>query len=118
MKRREILGTGIAAIATAGIAKGIDKRGALPAQSMESPHSLELLALNRMGFGPRPGDIDRVKSLGFAAYVDEQLNPSDRDDHDCQHRLSTATLPQHVWDDEEEAKSRQEQPLTALNQWG
>jgi len=31
--------------------------------------------LNRLGFGPRPGDIDRVRALGLATYVEQQLDP-------------------------------------------
>jgi uncharacterized protein (DUF1800 family) len=31
--------------------------------------------LNRLGFGPRPGEIERVRSMGLAAYIDQQLHP-------------------------------------------
>src|SRR4051812_14811953 len=31
--------------------------------------------LNRVGFGPRPGDIAAVRSMGLAAYIDQQLHP-------------------------------------------
>ncbi|WP_028101686.1 DUF1800 domain-containing protein [Pseudoduganella violaceinigra] len=31
--------------------------------------------LNRLAYGPRPGDIERVRQAGVAAYIDEQLNP-------------------------------------------
>jgi uncharacterized protein (DUF1800 family) len=31
--------------------------------------------LNRLGYGPRPGDLERVKQIGLAAYVDRQLDP-------------------------------------------
>jgi uncharacterized protein (DUF1800 family) len=31
--------------------------------------------LNRLGFGTAPGDVDRVRSLGLQAYIDQQLNP-------------------------------------------
>ena len=31
--------------------------------------------LNRIGFGPRPGDIERVRAMGVDAYIDEQLQP-------------------------------------------
>lgn len=34
-----------------------------------------LHVLNRLGFGPRPGDIERVKSMGLEAYINQQLNP-------------------------------------------
>ena len=31
--------------------------------------------LNRVAFGPRPGDIERVKRIGIDRYIDEQLDP-------------------------------------------
>jgi uncharacterized protein (DUF1800 family) len=31
--------------------------------------------LNRIGFGPRPGDVERVQQMGLAAYIDAQLQP-------------------------------------------
>ncbi len=34
-----------------------------------------LHALNRVAYGPRPGDIDRVRAMGLAAYIDQQLHP-------------------------------------------
>ncbi|MEM7111416.1 MAG: DUF1800 domain-containing protein [Chloroflexota bacterium] len=35
-----------------------------------------LRVLNRAGYGPRPGDIERVRQMGLAAYVEEQLQPA------------------------------------------
>jgi uncharacterized protein (DUF1800 family) len=31
--------------------------------------------LNRMGFGARPGDVERVKALGLDRYIEQQLHP-------------------------------------------
>ncbi len=31
--------------------------------------------LNRLGFGARPGDVQRVKALGLENYINQQLNP-------------------------------------------
>jgi uncharacterized protein (DUF1800 family) len=31
--------------------------------------------LNRLGYGPRPGDVERVKQMGLARYIDSQLHP-------------------------------------------
>ena len=31
--------------------------------------------LNRIGYGPRPGDVDRVLRQGLSRYIDEQLSP-------------------------------------------
>src|SRR6266542_539708 len=34
-----------------------------------------LHALNRLGFGARPGDLERVKAMGLENYINQQLNP-------------------------------------------
>jgi uncharacterized protein (DUF1800 family) len=39
--------------------------------------------LNRMGYGPWPGDLDRVRSMGADAWLDEQLDPDRIDDTAC-----------------------------------
>src|ERR1044071_1272482 len=39
-----------------------------------------LHVLNRLGFGARPGDVERVKTMGLQKYIDQQLNPSSIDD--------------------------------------
>ena len=31
--------------------------------------------LNRLGFGARPGDVERVKAIGIENYISQQLNP-------------------------------------------
>jgi len=31
--------------------------------------------LNRLAFGPRPGDVDRVQSMGIRQYIEQQLRP-------------------------------------------
>uniref|UniRef100_Q01V05 DUF1800 domain-containing protein n=1 Tax=Solibacter usitatus (strain Ellin6076) TaxID=234267 RepID=Q01V05_SOLUE len=34
-----------------------------------------LQALNRLTFGPRPGDVQQVKSIGLKKWIDQQLHP-------------------------------------------
>ena len=34
-----------------------------------------LHALNRLGFGPRPGDVEAVLDRGIESYIDDQLEP-------------------------------------------
>jgi uncharacterized protein (DUF1800 family) len=34
-----------------------------------------LHVLNRLGFGARPGDVERVKAIGLDNYINQQLNP-------------------------------------------
>ena len=43
--------------------------------------------LNRAGFGPRPGDVERVKSVGIDKYIDQQLHPDRIDDAATEARL-------------------------------
>src|SRR5437763_10839336 len=31
--------------------------------------------LNRLTFGPRPGDVERVRRIGVAKWIDQQLHP-------------------------------------------
>jgi uncharacterized protein (DUF1800 family) len=47
--------------------------------------------LNRVTFGPRPGDVERVKRMGILAFLDEQLQPDSIDDSQLETRL--AVLP-------------------------
>ncbi len=57
---------------------------------------LAVIALNRLGFGPRPGDIAAFNALGasdtarLTAYVDQQLNPGAIVDTECNNRLAAA----------------------------
>lgn len=44
-------------------------------------------ALNRLTFGPRPGDYARVSAMGVEAYIEEQLAPERIDDGPCERRL-------------------------------
>ncbi len=40
-----------------------------------SPELRAIHLLNRLAFGPRPGDLERVQSVGIEAYIGEQLSP-------------------------------------------
>jgi uncharacterized protein (DUF1800 family) len=46
----------------------------LPAGGLSEDEAI-LQALNRLGFGPRPGNIERVKEMGLQKWVDQQLHP-------------------------------------------
>jgi uncharacterized protein (DUF1800 family) len=46
-----------------------------------------LHALNRLGYGPRPGEVEHVRQIGLAKWIDEQLNPDSIDDSAMQARL-------------------------------
>src|SRR4029077_13038538 len=38
-------------------------------------------ALNRLAYGPRPGDVQRVAADGVMRWIDRQLSPEEIDDH-------------------------------------
>lgn len=44
-------------------------------------------ALNRLAYGPRPGDVERIRQMGLAKWIDQQLNPKSIDDHAVEARL-------------------------------
>ena len=44
--------------------------------------------LNRIGYGPRPGDVERVREIGLAAYIDQQLRPERLADEGMSARLA------------------------------
>ena len=45
-------------------------------------------ALNRLTFGPTPGQVDEVQRRGLASWIDQQLNPSSIADTLLEGRLS------------------------------
>ena len=46
-----------------------------------------LHALNRLAYGPRPGDVERVRQMGLAKWIDQQLNPNSIEDEAVEARL-------------------------------
>ena len=53
-----------------------------------TPREQALHALNRLAFGPRPGDADRVARMGVSAYIREQLYPERIPDARVEARLA------------------------------
>jgi len=97
ISRRRFLGRGAALTAAATSAAHLQPQ---PAQAeaartnagLTALPALEVIALNRMAYGPRPGDSERVRTMGFNAYVEEQLAPAAIDDSDCDDRLAAVRL--------------------------
>ena len=58
----------------------------LPTGSLTDDEAV-LHALNRLGFGPRPGDVDLVKQMGLQAWIEEQLHPDSINDSGLDARL-------------------------------
>jgi uncharacterized protein (DUF1800 family) len=55
------------------------RRAAAPAPQLTDEQKI-LHLLNRAGFGPRPGDIERVRQMGIGQYLEQQLHPEDLPD--------------------------------------
>jgi uncharacterized protein (DUF1800 family) len=51
----------------------------------EHPEIVHLL--NRITYGPRPGEVERVAAIGWEAFVEQQLNPEQIDDAALGRRL-------------------------------
>jgi uncharacterized protein (DUF1800 family) len=60
----------------------------LPITELSADEAL-LHALNRLAYGPRPGDVERVRQMGLAKWIDQQLNPNSIDDKAVEARLET-----------------------------
>src|SRR5882762_9504206 len=58
----------------------------LPIQDLTEDEAI-LQALNRLGFGPRPGDVERVKEMGLQKWIDQQLRPDSINDSALEARL-------------------------------
>ncbi len=62
--------------------------GATPSKQLSDRQRAEH-ALNRLGFGPRPGDVDRVLAEGVDKWIERQLHPEKIDDAAVVARLAS-----------------------------
>jgi len=85
----------VAAVTTVALLSSIFI-GSVGAQGMKAPGKSAgklsdeqriLHVLNRLGFGARPGDVERVKAMGVDKYIDLQLNPDKIEDSATEARL-------------------------------
>ncbi len=60
--------------------------GRLPIHELSQDEAI-LHALNRLGFGPRPGDVERIRAMGLEKWVQLQLHPEKIDDSALAQRL-------------------------------
>ena len=59
----------------------------LPITELNADEAI-LHALNRLAYGPRPGDVERVRQMGLAKWIEQQLNPNSMDDRALDARLT------------------------------
>jgi uncharacterized protein (DUF1800 family) len=65
---------------------------ALPASPLgETQQALHIW--NRLGYGPRPGDLQRLREGGLVAWIDSQLHPERLDDRAVEGRLASLRVP-------------------------
>ena len=63
--------------------------------------------LNRIGFGPRPGDVSRIRDIGLQRYIEQQLRPERIADTAVEARLAGLTT---IRMSAEEIRTEFEQP--------
>ncbi len=85
MVRRRILGSVLLSVVTiAGIA--VHAKKPKPPSTGERQRAQH--ALDRLTFGPRPGDVDAVLAIGVDKWIEQQLHPDKIDDSAIETRLS------------------------------
>jgi len=63
------------AVAFAAVILPRPGRAADPSERKLSPDLQIVQALNRLTFGPRPGDLETVRRIGLAKWIEQQLHP-------------------------------------------
>jgi uncharacterized protein (DUF1800 family) len=66
----------------------LDKKfkGKLPITQLTEDEAI-MHAMNRLGYGPRPGDVERIRTMGLEKWIDQQLHPDSIDDSALDQRL-------------------------------
>jgi uncharacterized protein (DUF1800 family) len=77
---------------------GIKSRPAYQSEQLHGDDRI-LHALNRFTFGPRPGDLDVLRSIGLDSWFEQQLHPATLDLGDLNARL--AEFPAMQWNPED-----------------
>jgi uncharacterized protein (DUF1800 family) len=97
-KRLFAAGLTVAAAMTAFIPAAPGARAAENGRATAAPDEERRIVhvLNRLGYGPRPGDVARVRRMGLDEYVRRQLRPEEISDTASEARLaslSTLAMP-------------------------
>ncbi len=67
--------------------KAVPALKGLPISELTADEAI-LQALNRLAYGPRPGDVERVRQMGLAKWIEQQLNPNSIEDKAIEARLT------------------------------
>jgi uncharacterized protein (DUF1800 family) len=65
---------------------------ALPATGLSEIQQI-VHVLNRLGYGPRPGDVEALQRVGVAAWIEAQLSPERLEDREAERRLAALQVP-------------------------
>jgi len=71
------------------------------AEALERDDAAITHVLNRLTFGARPGEVDRVRTLGLSTWFDQQLHPSRIDDQAAEAMLAPLDEPPNNGDPQE-----------------
>lgn len=61
-------------------------KGKLPISELTEEEAI-VHALNRLAYGPRPGDVEHIRQIGLEKWIDQQLHPESIDDSALDARL-------------------------------
>ena len=83
--RHVVIAFAILAAASPAVSQTVTKKKSSPSKTAAGATELNerqraLHALNRLTFGPRPGDVEAVLAKGVDAFVEDQLHPESIDD--------------------------------------
>jgi uncharacterized protein (DUF1800 family) len=84
--RLVLLGLTFVSVAIIPILPRIHAAGTIPNDARSIAH-----ALDRLAFGARPGEVERIRELGLAAWIDAQLHPERIPNSALQHRIAPFT---------------------------
>jgi uncharacterized protein (DUF1800 family) len=83
-----LLAAALVCVPSPSMTAGVQRASAVPADPDERAiHHV----LNRLGFGARPGDVEKVRAMGLAAYIEQQLAPETMADVALEKRLAGFT---------------------------
>jgi uncharacterized protein (DUF1800 family) len=101
--------------------------GVTPLAAQEAPENAgdqaaALHVLNRITFGPRPGDVEKVEKTGLHDFIEMQLHPESIDDSACDQEVAQYELLQMsgaelstIFYDEAKERLKKQKELVAAN---
>jgi uncharacterized protein (DUF1800 family) len=104
--------------------------GLAPLVAQEAPENTGdqaavLHVLNRITFGPRPGDVEKVEKTGIHDFIEMQLHPESIDDSACDQEVAQYELLQmsgaelsNIFYDEVKERLKKQKELAAANAAG